>query len=80
MYAYTKDNNRDNKCKTSVARISPMFEVLNGLFLYHRYVLAKPCNVQTGLQHLFLLQEDLHRKTTAVNNHKKLVNLIKIND
>ena len=56
--------------KTSLSSISPLFEVLNRLLLYHWYVLAKPCNVQTSLQHLLLLQEDLHKKTMAVNDQK----------
>lgn len=44
---------------TSLPAVTPSLKVLDGLGLDDVHVFPKVCNVQSSLEHLFLLQEDL---------------------
>lgn len=50
------------KGHTSLSAVSPSLKILNGLCLDDLHMLLKAGNVQSGLQHLLLLQKDLQPK------------------
>jgi len=58
---------KEGKSKlTSFAVVSPWLDKLFGFFLYHRYKLAEPRDVEARLNHFLLFEKYLHTARGAV--------------
>lgn len=48
-----------NNVLTNLSTLSPPLQIISGLLFNDRYILSESCNVQSILEHFFLLQEYL---------------------